>query len=146
MKMSDLKIKIVSYSEEIQNLQAIRKQVFQDEQNVPFELEFDGKDEVSEHFLAYWQGKAVGTARLRFLETQTAKIERLAVLKEARGKNIATQLMRAVLTRAKEKQAKQAIANAQTYIQGLYQKLGFEPIGEQFAEAGIPHIKMVKKF
>ncbi|MEM9541033.1 MAG: GNAT family N-acetyltransferase [Cyanobacteria bacterium P01_E01_bin.42] len=143
--MKNIEIKLVSYSEEIENLRAIRKQVFQDEQNVAFELEFDGKDETSEHFLAYWQGKAVGTARLRFLEVGSAKVERLAVLKAARGKNIATQLMEAVLARAREKQAKQAIANVQTYIQELYRKLGFEPVGEQFAEAGIPHIKMVKK-
>ncbi|MBP0021192.1 MAG: GNAT family N-acetyltransferase [Cyanobacteria bacterium SBLK] len=144
--MKDIKIKLVSYSEEEENLRSIRKQVFQDEQNVPLDLEFDGQDETAEHFLVYWQGKAIGTARLRFLEEQTAKIERLAVLKEARGKNIATQLMEAVLDRAREKQAKQAIANAQTYIQRLYLKLGFEPMGEQFTEAGIPHIKMVKKF
>ncbi|MGK7928803.1 MAG: GNAT family N-acetyltransferase [Spirulina sp.] len=144
--MSNLEIKLVSYSEASQNLQEIRKEVFQDEQNVPFELEFDGKDETAEHFLAYWQGKAVGTARLRFLEPQTAKIERLAVLREARGQNIGTQLMQAVMARARQKQATQAIANAQTYVEGLYRKLGFEPVGEQFAEAGIPHIKMVKKF
>ncbi|WP_204105140.1 MULTISPECIES: GNAT family N-acetyltransferase [Spirulina sp. CCY15215] len=144
--MSNLEIKIVSYSEERQILASIRKQVFQEEQNVPFELEFDGQDETAEHFLAYWQGKAIGTVRLRFLEPQTAKIERLAVLKEARGKNIGKQLMQAVLERAVQKQAKQAIINAQLYIKGLYLKLGFEPVGEQFTEAGIPHLKMIKKF
>ncbi|MEA5467816.1 GNAT family N-acetyltransferase [Spirulina sp. 06S082] len=144
--MSNLEIKIVSYSEERQILESIRKQVFQEEQNVPFELEFDGQDETAEHFLAYWQGKAIGTVRLRFLEPQTAKIERLAVLKEARGKNIGKQLMQAVLERAVQKQAKQAIINAQLYIKGLYLKLGFEPVGEQFTEAGIPHLKMIKKF
>lgn len=144
--MKDIEIKFVSYSEEKDKLCSIRKEVFQDEQNVPFELEFDGKDEAAEHFLAYWQGKAIGTARLRFLEAQTVKIERLAVLKEARGKNIATQLIKVLLKRAREQQAKQAIANVQTYIQGLYLKLGFESVGDQFTEAGIPHIKMVKKF
>lgn len=143
--MNNLKIKIVSYSEEQQILESIRKQVFQEEQNVPFELEFDGQDKTAEHFLAYWQGKAIGTARLRFLEPQTAKIERLAVLKEARGQNIGMQLMQAVLERARQRQAEQATINAQLYIKGLYLKLGFEPVGEQFAEAGIPHLKMIKK-
>jgi len=36
------------------------------------------------------------------------------------------------------------IVNAQIYIQNLYLKLGFEPMGEPFEEAGILPVKMVK--
>ena len=31
---------------------------------------------------------------------------------------------------------------AQTYARGLYEKLGFRQIGEEFLEDGIPHIPM----
>jgi predicted GNAT family N-acyltransferase len=37
--------------------------------------------------------KALATARSRLIDNQTAKIERVAVLKEARGQGVATELM-----------------------------------------------------
>ena len=34
--------------------------------------------------------------------------------------------------------------HAQLQVKGLYDKLGFEPVGEVFIEAGIAHLKMQK--
>jgi len=35
--------------------------------------------------------------------------------------------------------------NAQAYVAGFYRKFGFVARGEEFIEAGIPHVKMVAK-
>nr|MDJ0601371.1 GNAT family N-acetyltransferase [Crocosphaera sp.] len=87
----------------------------------------------------------VGTARIRYIDKNTAKIERLAVLSQARGQGIGTALMEAAIAFIKEQKNYQKIViHAQVYIQSLYEKLGFKPIGDRFTEAEIVHIKMVK--
>lgn len=143
--MSNLIIKAAELPQELPVIESIRKAVFQAEQGVDSELDFDGKDEVSEQIIAYLDEQAVGTARIRYLDEKIAKIERLAVLLEARGKGIGKQIMEVALDLAAKKNIEEVVINAQEYIIGLHQKLGFEPEGEIFEEAGIPHVKMRKK-
>lgn len=123
----------------------VRNQVFQIEQRVEPELEFDGKDETAEHLLAYLDNQPVGTARIRYLDYQRAKIERLAVLTTARGQGIGKKLMEKALEVAAQKEVKEVVIHAQDYVKGLYQQLGFEQEGERFEEAGILHVKMRKR-
>lgn len=132
-------------SAEFPDAQTIRKLVFQEEQGVDAALEFDGQDETSDHIVAYLDSQPVGTARIRYLDDKTAKIERLAVLPIARGKGIGKQMMEVGLDIAAKKNIQEVVIHAQQYIMGLHQKLGFEPEGEIFEEAGIPHVKMRKK-
>jgi predicted GNAT family N-acyltransferase len=98
--------------------------------------------------------KALGTARRsqterenasRLIDNQTAKIERVAVLKEARGQGVGTELMRYIL------QAIHSQPNVQTIKLGsqnsaipFYEKLGFQVIGEEYLDACIPHHFMLK--
>jgi predicted GNAT family N-acyltransferase len=48
---------------------------------------------------------------------------------------------------AAQKNVEELVINAQEYIKGLYQQLGFEQEGERFMVAGNPHalIKMRKR-
>ena len=78
--MIDLIIKSAQLPQEFSAIQSVRQAVFQAEQGVEPELDFDGKDETSEQIIAYIDGKPVGTARIRYLNDKIAKIERLAVL------------------------------------------------------------------
>jgi len=142
--MEQLKIKTVNYSQHLTEINSIRRVVFQIEQGVPSELEFDGKDETAQHLLAYLNDKPVGTLRMRNLDANMVKIERLAVLKEARGKGIADQLMKEALGVISAQKYSQVIVHAQVYIKNLYEKLGFTQEGTTFVEAGIPHVKMIK--
>lgn len=142
--MSKLQIKQVNYSEAISAIKAIRVKVFQEEQGVAEDLEFDGLDETAIQLLAYIDHKPVGTARIRYLKEQTVKIERLAVLSEARGNGVGKKLMETALKIAASNNYKIAIVYAQEYIKQLYQQLGFEQIGASFKEAGIVHVKMIK--
>ena len=143
--MNSLQIETVRYQDEIAAIKHIRTTVFQKEQGVSADLEFDGLDESSMHLLAYSNGEAVGTARIREIDGDTVKIERLAVLSSARNKGIGKQLMRSALEAIAQQHKSQAIVHAQEYVADLYRQLGFEPIGERFSEAGIAHVKMVKQ-
>lgn len=143
--MGALQIKIVTYTEALEEINSIRTLVFQQEQGVDSALEFDGRDSTAEHLLAYWNNQAVGTTRIRGLSKDTVKIERLAVLKSARGKGIGKKLMQTALDLARQQGYETATINAQEYVQGLYSQLGFVQVGDKFDEAGIPHVKMMRK-
>ncbi len=142
--MNSLQIKTLEYKDEMDSIKHIRTKVFQEEQGVAAELEFDGLDESAVHFLAYLNGKAIGTARIREIDCDSVKIERLAVLSEARNQGVARQLMTTALKFISQQHKSLAIVHAQEYIAQLYQQLGFEIIGERFTEAGIAHVKMIK--
>ncbi|MGK7933852.1 MAG: GNAT family N-acetyltransferase [Microcystaceae cyanobacterium] len=139
-------IKKVDYITEKEPIQTIRINVFQAEQGVDPALEFDQYDETSCHLLAYLNQQPVGTVRFRYVSEETGKIERLAVLKVARGQGIGLQLMMlAIELIQQEKKAGQIVIHAQAYVKSLYEKLGFKIIGKPFEEAGIPHFKMILK-
>lgn len=143
--MTSVKIKTVQYLDSMVAINQIRTKVFQEEQGVSGELEFDGLDASATHFLAYIDDKAVGTARIRKIDADTAKIERLAVLPNYRKQGIGKQLMLTALSTISRGGKSLAIVHAQAYIAQLYEQLGFEIVGEQFNEAGIPHVKMIKQ-
>ncbi len=142
---SKIVIEVVEYLPEIEAIKTIRTQVFQVEQGIAKELEFDGKDESATHLLAYLGHQPVGTARIRKLNKKTAKIERLSVLRPARRKGIGQKLMAKAIEFATSQNYHTVIVNAQKYIKSLYQELGFEQVGNVFEEANIPHVKMTKK-
>jgi predicted GNAT family N-acyltransferase len=142
--MSYINLELANYTEKISEIQPIRIQVFQVEQGVDPALEFDGLDETSEHILAYLDNQPVGTLRIRYLDKQLAKIERLAVLSTARGQGIGKKLTEKAIDVLEQKEISKVMIHAQEYVKGLYEKLGFEQVGGIFEEAGIPHVKMIK--
>jgi predicted GNAT family N-acyltransferase len=138
--MSNLVIRLANFSEDFLEIKAIRKAVFQEEQKVEEALEFDGKDEICEHLIAYLDNLAVGTARIRYIDDKTVKIERLAVLSTARGQGIGKKIMEEALLIIASKDIAEVVINAQEYVKALYYKLGFAQEGEIFID-----VKMRKK-
>jgi predicted GNAT family N-acyltransferase len=122
---------------------AIRRKVFVQEQGVSESLEIDGRDGEAWHLLALLAEHPVGTLRVRRVEDgQVAKIERVAVLAEARGHAVGQALMQAALARAAAEGCRLAKLHAQLQVQGFYAKLGFEAYGPEFEEDGIMHVAM----
>ncbi|MEQ9483496.1 GNAT family N-acetyltransferase [Coleofasciculus sp. F4-SAH-05] len=142
--MSHITFKSVNYKDYSAAIQGVRRSVFHIEQGVDPALDLDGKDETADHILAYVENQAVGTVRVRYLDHQTAKIERLAVLSDFRGRGIGNTLMEEALNMAANQQINTVVIHAQDYVKSLYLKLGFVPEGERFDEAGISHVKMIK--
>ena len=120
-------------------LQHIREVVFIKEQNVPREIEWDGEDEDSQHFLAVnEQGEYLGCARL----LPEGQIGRMAVLKQARGTGIGAKLLEATVQAAITIGHQRVHLHAQSYAEDFYRKGGFSRYGGEFMEAGIAHISM----
>ncbi|GGC79031.1 GNAT family N-acetyltransferase [Vreelandella lutescens] len=117
----------------------IRRVVFIDEQRVPQEEEWDGRDADCLHFLAMLNGKPVGTARL----LPDGHIGRVAVLSSARGTGIGYQLMEATIEAARAAGHTHAALSAQLHALAFYERLGFVAHGDVFMDAGIPHREMV---
>ncbi|WP_316815589.1 GNAT family N-acetyltransferase [Pedobacter nyackensis] len=140
--METLLINKVKNKEELEKVFAVRKQVFVHEQNCPPELEWENEEE-SIHFLAEINGEACGACRWRKTD-KGYKLERFAVLKEFRGKRIGQALVAAVLADLPD-DAHYIYLNAQIHALPLYARFGFIAEGEPFDEAGIQHMKMVKK-
>lgn len=116
----------------------IRRVVFIEEQDVPRDEEWDGRDPECLHFLALADGRALGTARL----LPDGHIGRVAVLAEARGLGIGLALMEAAIAAARQRGLPAAELAAQTHALAFYERLGFEAFGAPFMEAGIPHRNM----
>ncbi|MBA4493290.1 GNAT family N-acetyltransferase [Paenactinomyces guangxiensis] len=124
---------------------AIRRNVFIEEQQVPEDLEIDEWEDIATHFLALEEGKPVGTCRLRWVNPQTVKAERVAVLGEKRKTGAGKKLMEALELYARDKGAKTIVLNAQIQVVPFYEKLGYRGTGASFFEAGIKHIPMKKE-
>ena len=137
-----IEVKRVSDETDMENVFAIRRKVFVDEQECPPELEWEFEDE-ARHFLATVNGLPAGASRWRQTD-KGYKLERFAVLKEHRNLGLGQALVSAVLNDLPV-QADYIYLHAQLAAMGLYEKFGFKRVGEQFEEAGIQHYKMVLK-
>lgn len=140
--MEALLVNKIKNKEELEKAFAVRKAVFVDEQNCPPELEWESEEE-SIHFLAEMNGEPCGACRWRKTE-KGYKLERFAVLKAFRGKRIGQALVAAALADLPD-DAHYIYLNAQIHALPLYARFGFIAEGEPFDEAGIQHMKMVKK-
>jgi len=139
--MSDeCEIHIVDWHDEQDALQAIRRSVFIDEQHVPKELEWDGRDRECTQFLARVNSIPAATARL----TADGQIGRMAVLKHYRGKGIGSRLLTTVIEHARREGFKQVFLHAQVNVIPFYEQHGFTAEGELFMDAGIQHRTMKK--
>ncbi|MBD2464010.1 GNAT family N-acetyltransferase [Oscillatoria sp. FACHB-1407] len=140
--MNTVTLEIVAYSEAMIAIQTIRHTVFQVEQCVDPDIDFDGQDDEATHLLAYADDKPIGTARIRYLSDSLAKIERVAVIPAYRGRGIGKQIMDCAIAFLNHQKIPEIKINAQVHAKTFYEKLGFQQYGEEFDEAGIPHIEM----
>lgn len=116
----------------------IRHKVFVIEQGVPEEEEWDGRDALCLHLVAYYQDRPLGTARL----LPDAHLGRVAVLKEGRGLGLGQRLVETAVETARQRGDSHLELAAQLHALPFYQRLGFIAYGEEFLDAGIPHRTM----
>ncbi|CAN7322862.1 GNAT family N-acetyltransferase [Pseudoduganella sp. LjRoot289] len=122
---------------------AIRMEVFVMEQGVPAELEMDDNDAACLHAVAYdASGAPVGTGRL----LPDGHIGRMAVRKIARGTGVGGALLQGLMAQAKARGDHAVVLGAQTHAAPFYAKHGFAIVGQEWMEAGIPHVEMAHTF
>lgn len=134
---------MVQETRDIAACQALRRVVFVEEQGMSLADDVDGRDVGARHLLAVLSGEYVGTARL-LTDGATGKIGRVCVLKEARGQGIGVALIcQSVAMFRITPGVHKVKLGAQTQALGFYAALGFQPVGEVYQDAGLPHRDMV---
>lgn len=139
---SRLHLSIHDWGNAPEELRVIRHQVFVDEQNVPAELEWDATDAIAEHFLARdASGQAVAVGRLYPDGTGNGRIGRMAVARDARGRGLGLQLLKAIMAHGCQQYA-HLVLSAQEQAIAFYQQAGFVICSDTYDDAGIPHRTM----
>ena len=140
---SSFRTRQASWATDEQALRLVRQAVFIDEQNVPPEEEWDGRDEGSLHLLCEDQDRhPVACARLWSLGNGWLQIGRMAVLRPWRGRGVGSALLSAAMELARSEACEGLVLDAQTQAIGFYARFGFCAEGPVFDDAGIPHRQM----
>ena len=140
--MKDIDISIVSWSEKQTEITSVRRSVFVEEQNVPEGIDLDGTDPDFIHVLATDKnGRPVGTARIN----HKGRIGRMAVLQNYRRQGIGRKMIQALMDYGRKNAITDFHVSSQVTAVGFYKKMGFEPYGKEFTEAGIRHLNMKMK-
>jgi ElaA protein len=117
----------------------LRESVFVVEQACPYQ-ELDGRDLEAGTCHAWVEEDGRPVAYLRILDDHGgARIGRVLVTKEHRGRGLAEALMRAAVEKVGEKTVR---LDAQSYLSQWYTRFGFERDGDEFLDDGIPHVPM----
>ncbi|MFD1017890.1 GNAT family N-acetyltransferase [Thalassobacillus hwangdonensis] len=139
-----MKVQIVESDNQLKDAFTVRKKVFIEEQQVPADLEMDEHDHTTAtHFIGYDDELPIAAGRLRILD-EYGKLERICVLRDLRGKSYGKQMIEQMEHHLKSNGVSKAKLNAQTHALKFYRSLGYEQVSEEFMDAGIPHVTMVK--
>jgi predicted GNAT family N-acyltransferase len=135
----DFRVRLVDWRDASETLARIRTTVFVEEQNVPAEIEIDGRDGECAHALAESvAGVPIGTGRLM----PDARIGRMAVLASWRGRGVGAAILEALMAEARRRGFSGTYLHAQSHAAPFYARHGYVVEGDEYFEAGIPHIGM----
>jgi predicted GNAT family N-acyltransferase len=124
----------------------IREHVFVAEQGVPAEMELDEFDPAAQHVVARLKdGRCMGTARLIADTAGTARIGRMAVLAEWRGRGVGAALLWRLFECAASAGLHGLVLSAQIQAMPFYRRYGFTEEGSEYLDAGIRHMTMRRK-
>ncbi len=143
MNDPSIRVEEVSISDTVRfdEVVAIRKTVFVEEQQVAPEEEFDEFEHISKHYLLFVDDTPIATARWRFIGDKI-KCERFALLKAYRNSGFGSVLLKHLLRDISGK-SDTVYLHAQLKAISFYERQGFQKVGEQFSECDILHYKMI---
>src|SRR4051812_45325867 len=141
-----ISVRLAESRSDVENCLRLRWTVFVEEQNVPPSLEVDNYDHAPKtvHALGFHGAIPAATGRVIFLEDGVAKIGRMAVIDDVRGKGLGLAALRFLEAEAKRRGARSVTLGAQVQARPFYEKQGYAAVGDVFDDAGIPHIEMRK--
>ena len=148
--MGDVKLYMKTFGEltvgELFDIMRLRQEVFFLEQHVECE-DLDDTDRLSTFLWAECDGRTVGFLRIippgaAYAE---ASIGRVAVAAPMRRQGIASRMTAAALEYIAGRWGCGVRISSQEYVVPLYEKAGFEVVSDRYMEAGIPHVKMLKR-
>lgn len=125
---------------EVYEILKARAKIFMFEQKIWY-LDMDNVDYSACHLFLEENGEVAAYLRAFKGETE-GEIHIGRVLSVEHNKGLGTSLMKHALEYFKKNDVKSIVLNSQMPAVKFYKKLGFNTVGEEFIEAGIPHIKM----
>lgn len=121
----------------------VRRAVFIEEQSVPEALEWEDMAPNGTWFVAVdARAELIGIVHLAV----DGHLYRMAVLAPWRRQGVGAALLTMALAEARRQGHTQAHLSAQTHAIPFYARHGFQPEGEVYQDAGIPHISMTHTF
>ena len=132
----------VAAPEDRPEIAALRTRVFVEEQGVPPEIEQDAADAGAVHVLSRDDaGAVVATGRL-LVRGRTAGIGRMAADASVRGHGHGAAVLEELHRQAVLRGVTAIELHAQVSARGFYERAGYTAVGEEYEEAGIPHVTM----
>ena len=143
--MNDIKAVVVTDPEGILLVQKMRRNIFGEEQGIPQEMDFDGKDERSIHVLLYVNEKPepIASGRLT-IEESLGILSRIAVVPGYRGTGVGKQLVQELEKVAVAKGITKLSLDPHAYLEKFYTDLGYEKIAGDKQVASHQLIAMTK--
>ncbi len=124
---------------------ALRTRVFVDEQGVPPEVERDDRDATAVHVVSRDDsGRVVATGRL-LVDGERATIGRMAADASVRGRGHGGAVLAELHRQAVLRGVREVELHAQVPARRFYERAGYAAVGDEYVEAGIPHVTMVRR-
>ena len=124
---------------------ALRRDVFEKEQNIPRPLDRDPYDYSADHVVALDDaGRCVGTGRVVRMDARTAQIGRMAVAKNQRRHGVGALVLEALERMAGMRGISDLTVNSQLPAESFYANRGYARVGDVFLDQGVPHVVMRK--
>ena len=138
-------VRFASTAEDRDAAYALRREVFEVEQNVPRPLDRDALDFNADHVVAFdGSGRCVGTGRAVRVDSRTCQIGRMAVAKELRKHGVGAAILDALERMAALRGLREMTVHSQLPAESFYRNRGYVTDGPEFLEEGVPHVLMRK--
>ena len=127
---------------ELYEILKARFTVFVGEQHIHY-VDEDNIDYLATHFSLRRRSRVIAYARL-YSDAEEGVLRVGRMLTIERNQGFAKYLMEQIIVEAKRQGASRLRLHAQTQAASFYEHLGFQPVGNIFTEAEIPHVCMEK--
>ena len=104
------------------------------------------KEAAHDHFCVISGDKVIGTLFMARVDETTLKMRQVAVDESLRDTGIGRRLVEYMENHYKDSGIKKIVLDARKTAVGFYLKTGYNIVGDEFSEVGIPHYKMEKEF
>lgn len=139
-------VRFASTNQDLDAGYALRREVFEVEQNIPRPLDRDPFDYSADHVVALDDaGRCVGTGRVVRLDARTCQIGRVAVAPDHRRKGVASLVVEALERMAALRGLSEVVIHAQMPSEPFFEARGFVREGDPFLDQGVEHVVMRKK-
>jgi predicted GNAT family N-acyltransferase len=137
-----VEVRPVRDAAELEEALALRVRVFCGEQGVEPSADIDGLDERALQFVAVSEeGRVIGTCRV-LVEDGVARLGRMVVAREARGRGIGALLLEEAEREVRAAGVTLVRLHAQVRAREFYARGGYSQVGDAFVEEGIDHVTM----